>query len=736
MQAASVAMAAEASPAASASVVPDAAATAVPGAHLDYAPGRPPRFWSVATAETIMARWPDYSKAYWDSWTYVNGYVLYGLEMLYHSTGDKRYFDYTRQYIDQFIDANGTFHGVANTKGQTREIAFDSLDNMMTGNTVVMLYEQTKDQRYKKAATTIRRALDDYPRNNDGGFWHARSLKGQMWIDGIFMGQMFLTRYGRSMGDAPYCWDEATKQITVYARRAKRGDSGLYLHGLYEPGHDARQCRWADPNTGLSPEVWSEGLGWYALVVAETLADLPKDHARRAEVEDVFRRMAAGLKRTQDPKTGRWFQVVDKGDRSDNWTDTSGSAMFTYAIQKGIELGLLDKAEYGPVVQKGYQGIVANAAINDKGLVDISSACDGVGVQLSYDRYIKYKQSINAKEAVGGFLWATAIVERPELEKPALGQGKLVPRPLYRDPPFDAPTDPVLCFNAEQDKWFMYYTARRATAENTPGVTWVHGSNIGMAESSDGGATWTYRGTADISYGKDAHPSDYTYWAPEVIWHDGVYHMFLSFVPGVFTDWNHPREIVHLTSKDGVKWDTVGPVDLQSERVIDACVIQLADGTWRMWYKDERRPRPLSYADSPDLYKWQTRGNAVTDLSGEGPKVIHWKGRYWLIADCWANGMRVWSSEDCLNWKLQEEALYGSHGDVVISGDRAWWFYFGGPRGPATAQAAPGTPAPQRRGRTTAINVVELSVVDGKLIAPDPEQPTYIRLESMREREK
>ncbi|MBN1361548.1 MAG: glycoside hydrolase family 88 protein [Sedimentisphaerales bacterium] len=115
--------------------------------------------------------------------------------------------------------------------------------------------------------------------------------------------------------------------------------------------------------------------------------------------------------------SGRWYQVVDKGDRPDNWTDTSGSAMFTYALQKGIEIGLLDKAQYAPVVAKGYQGIIANARINDKGLVDIYSVCDGLGVQTSYDRYINYRQSINAKEAVAGFLWATAIVERPELEK-------------------------------------------------------------------------------------------------------------------------------------------------------------------------------------------------------------------------------------------------------------------------------------------------------------------------------
>ena len=320
--------------------------------------------------------------------------------------------------------------------------------------------------------------------------------------------------------------------------------------------------------------------------------------------------------------------------------------------------------------------------------------------------------------------------------------GKLAPRPLYRDPPFDAPTDPVLCFNAEQKKWFMYYTARRATAVDAPGVTWIHGSNIGMAESSDGGATWTYRGIADIRYGKDTHPNDYTYWAPEVIWHNGTYHMFLSFVPGIFNDWNHPREIVHLTSKGGVKWETAGPVDLKSDRVIDACVIQLPDGAWRMWYKDERKPKSLSYADSPDLFHWEAKGNAVTDRNGEGPKVIHWKGKYWLIADTWATGMRVWSSDDCLHWTPQDETLIGSHGDVVISGDRAWWFYFGGPQplGPSNAGAAPqsaapsGAPRPVPR-RSTAINVMELSVVGGKLTAGDPDQPTFIDLKPVREAE-
>ena len=243
-------------------------------------------------------------------------------------------------------------------------------------------------------------------------------MHGQMWIDGIFMGQMFLTRYGKSIGDTQYCWDEATKQMTVYAKRGQRDNSGLYLHGIYEPGHGDRECRWADPKTGLSPEVWSEGLGWYALVLVETLADLPKNH--RQTGRDGGHLPPPGRR----PQTHPGRRRAAAGSRS--WTKATGpttgptppaAPCSPTRSRRASKSVCSTRAEYAPVVAKGYKGIIENAKINDKGLVDIYSACDGVGVQTSYDRYINYKKSINAKEAVAGFLWATAIVEKPELEK-------------------------------------------------------------------------------------------------------------------------------------------------------------------------------------------------------------------------------------------------------------------------------------------------------------------------------
>jgi rhamnogalacturonyl hydrolase YesR len=376
------------------------------------APRAAPKSWSVAVADSIISRNPGTPRDRLARWSYVTGYTLNGIEMVARSTGDPKYWDFIKRVMDQFIDEKGRLKGVS----------LESLDSTMPGNIVVGLWERTHDERYRAAAGEVRRAFDKFPRNSDGGFWHSRTLPGEMWVDGVFMGQMPLIRYGHSIGDAEYCFNEAAKQIVLFARHGLKGTSGLYYHAWAEKPElpvvigdhrPSQPTHWADPKTGLSSEVWSEGLGWYALVLAETLAVLPKDHPQRGEVLDIYTRLAAGLKRTQDPKSGRWFQVVDKGDRADNWTDNSGSAMFTYSIQRGIELGLLKQAEYGAVAAKGYRGIVENAKIDDRGLVDIYSACQGLCVQASYAAYIDYPRTVNANEAVAGFLWATAIVEKP-----------------------------------------------------------------------------------------------------------------------------------------------------------------------------------------------------------------------------------------------------------------------------------------------------------------------------------
>lgn len=353
---------------------------------------------SVALAESILRRFPDPDTIPYRRWCYVQGYVLAGFEKLAAYTGEARYLDYVIRFADQHVGADGSI----------RDFTGESLDDMMAGTMIVAAYEKTGEERYRLAADRIRRAFDDYPRNSDGGFWHSRSLRHEMWIDGVFMGQMFLTRYGAAMGRDD-CFDEATRQIRILARHCRKGDTGLFLHAYDE----SRTVSWADPVTGLSPEVWSEGLGWYALILVETLRLLPSHHPGRAEVMAILRELMDGLRRTQDPAMGLWYQVVDKGERSDNWHDTSGSAMFVYAIQQAVDQRYVSAETYGPVARRGYEGILSKVVVRADGLVDIYDACDGVCVQRSYENYINYPKKVNAKEAVGGVLWATAVVEKP-----------------------------------------------------------------------------------------------------------------------------------------------------------------------------------------------------------------------------------------------------------------------------------------------------------------------------------
>jgi len=355
---------------------------------------------SIALADTIMARHPDPLTIPYKKWCYVHGYVLAGFEKLHESTGDQKYFDYIRKYVDAQVTADG----------EVPAFTGESLDDMMAGTAIVAVFQKTGETRLRRAAERIRRSFDDYPRNSDGGYWHARSLPHEMWIDGVFMGQMFLTRYGTAVGDWEACFDEAVRQIGIMADRLGKGNSGLLLHGYDE----ARKAAWADRVTGLSTDVWSEGLGWYALVLAETLALIDPRHPGRERVAGILQRLVEGLARVQDPGTGLWYQVVDKGERADNWHDTSGSAMFVYAIRRAVELGCVSRERYRPVAEKGYSGILTKAAVGADGLVDISDACDGVCVQNSYEDYVSYKRVLNAKEAVGSVLWASVIMEKPE----------------------------------------------------------------------------------------------------------------------------------------------------------------------------------------------------------------------------------------------------------------------------------------------------------------------------------
>jgi hypothetical protein len=256
----------------------------------------------------------------------------------------------------------------------------------------------------------------------------------------------------------------------------------------------------------------------------------------------------------------------------------------------------------------------------------------------------------------------------------------------------------------------------------------VHQTRIGIAVSRDQGATWTYRGIANIPYG----PAEYTHWAPDVVYAAGRYHMFLTIVPGTFQNWNAPREIIRLTSVDLEAWKVEGKLELGSDRVIDPSLFQLPDGTWRLWYKDERDHSHIHYADSKDLNDWKPMGVAIADRACEGPKIFRWRQQDWMIVDAW-KGLAVYHSSDALHWVPQSEYLLqsaghmatdrslGHHADVVVSGDRAFIFYF------THLKDADEVPSLPHSAQRTVLQVGELVLADGKL-SVDRDKPVHVSL--------
>jgi beta-xylosidase len=258
----------------------------------------------------------------------------------------------------------------------------------------------------------------------------------------------------------------------------------------------------------------------------------------------------------------------------------------------------------------------------------------------------------------------------------------------------------------------MLYTNRRATAEDRK-FAWVHGTDIGVASSVDG-KEWVYRGTLeglDIEWGRN------TFWAPEIYWHEGTYHMYVSYIRGVPERWGYQADMLHYTSPDLIKWTFQSKLDISNKNIIDACIYRMPDGKFRMWFKEGNHTYA---AESSDLYEWKRIGPVIEGRWHEGPNVFRFKGFYWMIVDEW-RGQGVYRSDDLVHWERnglildqpgsrEDDGTIGLHADVVVQGEHAYIFYFTHPeRTNGNEESTYGT-------RRSSIQVAELEVVDGILI--------------------
>lgn len=372
-----------------------------------------PAEWSRRLAKSEMSRRGKTlfnggdSKARWE---YTSGLFAHSLAELGRETGDKEMIRYATDLVSSFIGKDGTI--------ATYRIEDYNIDMVTPGRVVLAAYETTKEDRYKAAAGILREQLAKQPRTSDGGFWHKQRYPWQMWLDGLYMGSPFLAQYGKVFQE-PAVFDDVVQQIVLMDRHAYDPKTGLFFHGWDEK----RGQPWANRQTGTSPCFWGRSIGWYAMAIVDCLDYLPPAHQGTDSVNEILRRLAEGVVRYQDPKTGLWWQVVDQGEREGNYLETTASSMFVYALAKGINRGYLDRKTFLPAAIKGYEGLIRDSIRTDEsGNLHLMRNCEVAGLGLTtatgrprdgtFEYYISERVIENDLKGVGPFILAGIEVEK------------------------------------------------------------------------------------------------------------------------------------------------------------------------------------------------------------------------------------------------------------------------------------------------------------------------------------
>jgi unsaturated rhamnogalacturonyl hydrolase len=331
--------------------------------------------WAVDFSNAIIQRWPtSINDMTSKGWEYSNAIVLQGIEKTYKYTKTDGYRSYIQKYVDQYVNASGNVNFDSTAQ---------SLDKLHPAILCLFLYQETGQQKYKLAADKLFSLLKRQPTNASGGFWHKKTNANHMLLDGIYMAEPFLAKYGYQIGERSYCDSMSAFQILLLSSHVYVASKKLLLHGWDE----TKTAAWANTSTGLSSEIWSRAIGWFSMALVEVLRYFPKDHPKYAELLALLNNIAEGIKNTQDASTGLWYQVVDKGNLSDNWLESSGSGMMICALKTAVDCGFIDKS-YLAVAQKGWTGLKTKITLDNQNLPVINQFVGSMNVLDDYAAYV------------------------------------------------------------------------------------------------------------------------------------------------------------------------------------------------------------------------------------------------------------------------------------------------------------------------------------------------------------
>jgi unsaturated rhamnogalacturonyl hydrolase len=270
--------------------------------------------------------------------------------------------------------------------------AADHVDNTVFGAVPLELYLQTKEEHY---LTMGRRFADeqwaaptgkhDTPENRAhvarGLSWQTR-----FWIDDMYMISAIQAQAFRATGDRKYI-DRAAREMVAYLDELQK-PNGLFYHA---------------PDV---PFFWGRGCGWMAAGMTELLGALPEDNPDHPRILAGYRTMMASLLRYQSPE-GMWRQLVDDAG---SWPETSGSAMFTFAMITGVKRGWLDADTYGPAARKAWLALVTYLEPNG----DIRAVCEGTNKKADRQYYLDRQRHTGNLHGQAPVLWCAAALLRKE----------------------------------------------------------------------------------------------------------------------------------------------------------------------------------------------------------------------------------------------------------------------------------------------------------------------------------
>lgn len=357
--------------------------------------------WAITIANSEIKHNPELWQADFvkkPKWDYTQGLVAFSMTKLFLQTKDSTYFNYVKVFGDFFIDNEG------NIKTYTTDKY--NIDHLNGGKFLFDMYKITNEDKYLKAIKLLRKQIDGHPRTSIGVFWHKKIYENQVWLDGLYMGAPFYAQCIKELQEPDSLFNDATKQLIVADKVTVDKRTGLNYHAWEE----TRNQKWADPVTGHSPNFWGRSMGWYMMALVDFLDYLPEKHPDRAEIIANFNRLTKALSQQQDPTTGMWFQVTDQPKREGNYVESSCTAMYIYAIAKGVNKKYLPK-EYSKVACKAFDGMIQHATQkNDDGTTSITKACSVAGLggtpyrDGSYDYYISEPIRSDDPKVIGPFI--------------------------------------------------------------------------------------------------------------------------------------------------------------------------------------------------------------------------------------------------------------------------------------------------------------------------------------------